>query len=107
MKPRRAFMTLDVLAGIFLLAALITLLAGAAKMRHSSARQFAAQRDALNVAQATLERLQTREPIVADGNTSIVATKQYVAGREWVEVTVIRDGRRASIIGLVPRGEEP
>lgn len=102
---RRAFMTADALAGVFLLAALTTLLATCVNARQQKSRQFAEQRRALSAAQEVLVNLQTRgQPTCSDpaAKIEIVRSGTRLADCEWVEVSVTRESRRATLSGLAP-----
>src|SRR5262245_44727153 len=101
----RAFMTFDALAGIFLLAALATALAVAGNMRAKTAMQLANQRKANAAAQEALSNLQAGSEAKLSDVTAKVTLRysgKRVGNLEWVEVTVVREGRYASIMGLAP-----
>ena len=105
MNRRRGLMTMDALAGLMLLIALATALAVAANMRARNAHLLSDQRKANNAAQEVLANLQSGgEAKVKDESVqiSVQRTGKRVADREWVEVRVVREGRHASIVGLVP-----
>jgi hypothetical protein len=98
------FMATDVLVGIFLLAAMATLMAVAGNLRYRNTRHLADQRAALQEARMALVQLQSgAQPTAADPSTQLAInhTGTRVGSREWVEVTVIRQGRRSSLVGLV------
>ena len=107
----RGMMTLDVLAGIFLLAALATLLAVAINERSRSAGSLFRQRTALSAAQQALAALQQNTaPTGADADVvvSVRRTGRVVGSQEWVEVTAVCDRRSATLVGLAPRpGSQP
>jgi hypothetical protein len=97
------FLTLDVLAGIFLLMALAITLAVSANLRQRSAQRLAEQRQALAVAQEVLVNLRSSgQSSTSDtaAQVSVERTGRRLADLEWVQVTVIREGRRASLLGL-------
>jgi hypothetical protein len=104
MKRRKAFMTFDALAGLFLLVALATALAVAATLRQKSAVHLADQRAANALAEQVLLHLQATGQTMDDSSSSISIARsgQHVGKLEWVEVTVRRNGRRASMTGLAP-----
>jgi hypothetical protein len=101
----RAFMTLDAMAGLFLLASLATALAVAGNMRAKTALRLSDQRKANAAAQEALANLQSGGAAkVADesAKASVRYTGPRLGKSEWVEVTVEREGRHASLTGLAP-----
>jgi Tfp pilus assembly protein PilX len=101
MKPqrKRAFMTMDALAGLFLLAALATALVVAAHAQQRAAHNLADQRRALAAAQSAIQNLSVNAPI-DDKQASVSRTGLRVGEKEWVEVTGICNGRRVSLTFL-------
>ena len=102
---RRGFMMADAIAGLFLLAALGTLLAVAIGMQSRSANRLLDQRRANNSAIESLANLQSSGEAKASDQSATVAVERsakFVAGKEWVEVRVTLNGRHASIVGLAP-----
>jgi hypothetical protein len=98
---RKAFMTMDALAGLFLLAALATALAVAAHSRQRAAENLATQRSALAATQRVIAQLQIgQQP--AEGRVSIVHTGTRLGSGEWVEVSVDVDGRRVPLLAVTP-----
>ncbi len=64
---RNGMMSMDVLAGLFLLGAMAMLLAVAANMRHRAAKYFADQSASLSAARDVLSNLQSgRQPVSTD-----------------------------------------
>ncbi len=97
-------MTFDALSGLFLLGALATALAVAATLRQKSIAHLADPRAANSLAEQTLLHLQSTGQLIDDSSASIslAHSGQRVGKQEWVEVTVLQNGRRASITGLAP-----
>jgi hypothetical protein len=98
-------MITDAIGGLFLLAALATLLAVAIGVQSKGAKLLLDQRIANNEAQEVLAKLQEGgEAKVSDesANVSVERTGKHVGDKEWVEVKVVREGRHASIVGLAP-----
>jgi hypothetical protein len=100
MRMRNAFMTMDALAGLFLLAALATALAVAAHSRQRAAENLATQRSALAATQRVIAQLQTGQP--EQDRVSIVHTGRRLGSGEWVEVSVEVDGRRVPLLAVTP-----
>ena len=98
-------MMTDAIAGLFLLGTLATLLAVSAGMRHRTAQSFSDQRRAEAIAQEALASLSVNgEAKVGDemAHVSVARTGKFIGGREWVDVKVAVNGRRAAIVGLAP-----
>ena len=107
MRKHRAFLTADVLAGIFLLAAMATALIVAAHVQAKSENSFADQRKANAIAQEVLLNLQTTgKPTTAEAAAKVTVehTKKVIGDGEWIEVRVEYQNRHASIVGLVKNG---
>jgi hypothetical protein len=97
------FFALDALAGIFLLLALTMVLAVSASLRQRNTQRFAEQRQALAMAQEVLANLRSGgQPVPTDATArvSVERSGRRLADLEWVQVTVVRAGRRASLVGL-------
>jgi len=112
-RPRRAasgpqdgFMTMDALAGLFLLASLATLLVVALNLRHRAARELASQRDALHAAQHALQTLQTSRQLPHDG-VIVIPSGHRLGERQWYQVAATKNGRSVSLFGLAPAGLVP
>jgi hypothetical protein len=106
----QGYLLMDALAGLLLLLALTTLLATAVNLRQRNARHLAEQRKALLAAQEVLVNARTTgQPTCTDtfAQVSIARTGQQVGELEWVEVSVEREGRHASLVGLAPAGGSP
>src|SRR5437867_3753180 len=97
---RRGFMTVDVIAGIMLLVALTTMLASATGLRARNAQHLADQRTALAIAQRTLS--EGKVPADSSARVAIHNTGRRNGNRQWIEVSVLFNGRHASLIGLAP-----
>jgi hypothetical protein len=97
---RRGFMMMDVMAGIFLLTALAGALAVATNLRQRNAQHLADQRAAMRIAQDALATGQA--PGNPPAKISIARTGKRVGQREWIEVTVVFNGRHSAIAGLSP-----
>jgi hypothetical protein len=98
-------MMMDALAGLMLLIALATALGVAASMRAKNAQLLVEQRAANNAAQEAMANLQSGgEAKVVDESTevSVQHTGKLVGDKEWIEISVVRAGRHASIVGLAP-----
>jgi hypothetical protein len=106
MKNRTAFVLLDVIAGIALLAALSTVLVVAANSVTLNAGHLAEQRAASNEVQSAMAKLQSGEKL-DDPNITIRHIGPRVGNREWIEVNATRDGHHASLIGLAPPTTQP
>jgi hypothetical protein len=103
----RAFLTADVLVGIFLLAAMATALIVAAHVQAKSASSFADQRKANAIAQEVMLNLQTTGAATTSdqaAKVSVDRTGKRVGDQEWVEVRVQFNTRHASIVGLSRSG---
>jgi len=103
-------MAVDVLAGIFLLAAMATALVVAAHVQASSAQAFSDQRKANAIAQEALLNLQTSGKATSSEQAATVSvqhTGERAGDGEWVEVRVVWQNRHASIVGLAPAGGAP
>lgn len=108
--PRSGFILADILLGLMLLAALSTIIAVSLNMRHRSAMNLSRQRAALQTAQQVLLSLTTTAPapaIEAGTSITISRTGPGVGAMEWVQVTVIHEGRRAQLSGLAPPTTRP
>jgi type II secretory pathway pseudopilin PulG len=102
---RRGFMMLDVLIGIILLGALLSVLGISANLRNRAAVRMASQRAAMQLAEKALADLQrgaTTAP--ADSQDSVVVHRsgQRIGALEWVQVIASHEGRKASLSGLAP-----
>jgi hypothetical protein len=95
-------MTLDALAGLFLLAALATALVVASRAQQRAAANLSAQRRALAATQRAIDQLQAAQP--AGDGVHIANTGTRVGSLEWVEVGVDIDGHRVQLTALVPAG---
>lgn len=107
MNPRSkqsGFILIDVLAGIFLLAALSTAMMVAINVRNRAAIKFADQRQAIELARQTLADLQANHPPpnLPNARISISPTTQPARDLRWVRVTVELNGRSATLAGAVP-----
>src|SRR2546421_2619594 len=94
------FMMIDVMAGIILLTALAGALAVATNLRQRNAQHLADQRAAMRIAQDALAAGQAPENSPA--KISIARTGKHLGQREWIEVTVLYNGRHAALAGLAP-----
>ena len=112
MKPptraHRGYMIIDALAGLMLLVALATVLARTHHLQAGTDARVQSQRRALEDAQAVLMKLQASagaKPTEIEGaKISIKHLGSHASGGEWIEVRVEREGRSASLVGLVAAG---
>lgn len=107
---RSGFLLADVLLGLILLATLATVLALSLNMRSRSAIRLAHQRAALQTAQQVLAALGSdgQAPAVDPGMTVQISRSGTRSGDfEWVEVTVVHEGRRAALVGLARPTTQP
>ena len=93
-------MMMDVMAGIILLTALAGALAVATNLRQRNAQHLIDQRAAMRIAQDALAAGHAPENSLA--KVSIGHTGKRVASREWIEVSVVYNGRHAALAGLAP-----
>lgn len=106
---RRGMIILDVMAGLFLLAVMATLLAVTINTSSRSAARLRDQREAHQIAQQVLMRLQTRSDLPAESEQTrieVVRSGHRVGSMEWIDVAVIHHGRRAELTGLAPAAGE-
>jgi hypothetical protein len=101
----RGWVFLDVLSGLVIVAILAGTLGAAVASRERALHHLADTRAAQRLAEATLISLQSGEAAPTDG----IAVRDLADGSpspqsKWVEVTATVNGRRAQIVGLVPRG---
>ena len=99
-------MTLDALAGLFLLGVMATLLAVASHARVRGADSLAQQRTALSAAQQALAALRDGDDLVKSNDVTVVSiqrTGRMLGGQEWVQVTATCQRRSATLVGLAPR----
>jgi Tfp pilus assembly protein PilX len=96
----RGFMMMDVMAGIILLTALAGALAVATNLRQRNAQHLIDQRTAMRIAQDALAAGQA--PQNSPAKVSIARTGTRVGSREWIEVSVVYNGRHAALAGLAP-----
>jgi type II secretory pathway pseudopilin PulG len=102
---RRGFMMLDVLIGIILLGALLSVLGISANLRNRAAVRMASQRAAMQLAEMALADLQrgaTTAPAEAQDSVVVHRSGQRIGGLEWVQVIASHEGRQASLSGLAP-----
>jgi len=98
----RGFITFDMLAGIFLLVAMASVLAASTGLRARNAQHLADQRAAMAVAQRTLS--EGNPPAGSSARITVDHTGKRISDREWINVSVILNGRHASLSGLAPAG---
>lgn len=101
-----AFILIDVLAGLFLLAALASALAVAAHVRQLAAVKFGDQRQAIEIARESLADLQSHHPIPTQSQypgvkISVAPTTQSTDHLSWSKVTVEFNGQRATLEGII------
>jgi hypothetical protein len=112
MKPiaptHRGYMLIDALAGLVLLVALATVFARAHALQAGTNVRVHDQRRALQDAQTVLMKLQSSPgadaPKIDGAKISVTHLGKRSGSGEWIEVTVVREGRSASLVGLVSRG---
>jgi hypothetical protein len=113
---------IDVLAGLFLLAALTSAMVVALHARRMAAQKFGDQRQAIEIARETLADLQSNHPIPTEAQhpgakISIAPATQSSDHLSWQKVTVEFNGRRATLEGVAsevtpasnpqPAGKQP
>jgi hypothetical protein len=111
-SPRRTnrdrqpgFIMIDVLAGLFLLAALASAMAVAMHVRQLAAQKFGDQRQAIEIARETIADLQSHHPIPTESQypgvkISVAPTTQSSDHLSWRKVTVELNGRQATLEGI-------
>ncbi|HWP40750.1 MAG TPA: hypothetical protein VNL70_07480 [Tepidisphaeraceae bacterium] len=99
-------MTMDVLAGLFLLASLATVIVVTLNPRHRVLSSLTSQRDALHAAEQALHMLQTTRQL-PQTDLIIIPTGHRLGDYEWCQITASRNGRRVSLVGLAPAGLVP
>jgi hypothetical protein len=101
-------MIIDALAGLMLLVALATVLARAHYLQAATDTRVQNQRRALEDAQTVLMKLHVspaaKPPAIEGAKVSITRLGKHASGGEWIEVRVERDGRSASLVGLIAAG---
>jgi hypothetical protein len=102
-KSRRAFIAIDFIVGFALLAFLGTLLVISLSKMHRSSDRMAEDRAMFRDAESALLDLQSGKSNEAKDVKFRPIAGDAPAGRAWVEVTLTRDGREASLAGLVPQ----
>ena len=99
-SPRRGFMLIEVLAGIFLLLALAMALGASVALRARNAQHLSDQRAALAIAQQVLA--EGAAPADSPAQISIQRGDKRIGDRGWIDVNVTLNGRHASLSGLAP-----
>ena len=116
---RAGFFEIDVLAGLFIVAALTMALAAVLGRQHRAVQKLADTRAAMQVAETVLTDLQAGRPGPGSGrgdDTSVEVRPLEEGGApgaaagpgvahtgKWVEVVVSVRGGRASLVGAVPQ----
>jgi len=116
---RAGFFEIDVLAGLFIVAALTMALAAVLGRQHRAVQKLADTRAAMQVAETVLTDLQAGRPGPGSGrgdDTSVEVRPLEEGGApgaaagpgvahtgKWVEVVVSVRGGRASLVGSVPQ----
>jgi type II secretory pathway pseudopilin PulG len=109
---RHAFLLVDVITGLVLLAALGTALVIAQSARSHAARKLADTRTAIRLAERSLIELQSGRSIPADTPNARVEVRPLtsetgIAGKKWIQVRTTLHGQSASLCGLVPTQAVP
>ena len=107
-RSHRGYMVIDAIAGLVLLVALATVFARAHYLQTATEVSVQNQRRALQDAQTVLIKLQTSSDAKATeiegAKIAVTHLGKHPGGGEWVEVRVEREGRSASLVGLVSSG---
>jgi hypothetical protein len=108
-RRRAGFFLMDTVTGLVVAGILGTLLAIAIARGGQAERRLADGAAATRIGQRALSALHEGKGVPTDFAGATVAVKPVeggakVDGRAWVEVTVNYQGRRASLVGLVPQG---
>lgn len=105
-KRHRAFMVMDAIVGLAILALLGVIVAGELTWHARAAKRLANVRAAAQLAESALFDLQQgHQPSTAQG-TDQIKVEQLSGGdpmshRSWVRVTATLDGQSAALVGLV------
>ena len=96
---------IDVLPGLFLLAALSSAMAVALHARQLATQKFGDQRQAIEIARETLADVQSHRPVPNASQypgvkISVAPTTQSSDRAAWSRVTVEFNGRRATLDGF-------
>jgi hypothetical protein len=101
-------MLIDAIAGLVLLVALATVFARAHYLQAATQARVQNQQRALQDAQTVLMKLQTsadaKAPAIDGAKVSVTHLGKHSTGGEWIEVRVEREGRSASLVGLISTG---
>jgi hypothetical protein len=101
-------MLIDAIAGMVLLVALATVFVRAHHLQSSAELRVQSQQRSLQDAEMVLTKLhaslQTPVPEIEGAKVTVTHLGKGAAGGEWIEVRVERDGRSASLVGLVGAG---
>ena len=112
---RRAFLEIDVLAGLVIVGALTLALGAVLGRQHRAVQKLADNRAAMHLAEAVLTDLQAgrgRSQTGADPDVTVTLRRVDRVGDQpgvaagpdaWVEVVASVRGGRASLLGAVPR----
>jgi type II secretory pathway pseudopilin PulG len=105
-KQRRAFMLLDAIVGLAILALLGVIIAAEMSWHARAAQRLANIRAASELAESALFDLQQGHPLHPDGGNDQTKVEQLAGGdpiphSAWVRVTATHDGQSALLVGLV------
>ena len=111
--PRRAFFLADAVVGFLLIGAIGLMLVMSVTTASKAHRRLDDSAAAATTAEQVLASLREGRPApqrIGEANVEVRPAEGGVAveGHRWVEVTIERNGRTATLIALVPReGNEP
>lgn len=107
-RPRqRGIMLLDATVGLIIIGIVGALLATAISRQTVASQRLADQRDAARLADDTLARLQSSQPLPTQTaelsiDVRYLPDSSPVPNQSWAEVTAIVRGREARLTGLAP-----
>ena len=111
-RKHRGFFIAEVVAGLALLALLMTMLAVALGQRQKAMNRLADSRAALRLAEAALSAMQNKTPLTGAGSGSSLSVMKLSApceaqGFVWAQVNTTFNGRSATLVGIVPAASIP
>jgi hypothetical protein len=111
-KRRAGFFLTDSVVGFLLIGVLGLVLVVGVTTAAKAHRRIADSAAATVAAEQAMALLRDRQPVPQTlGETAVQVRPatggQAVSGHRWVEVTTTRNGRTATLVGLVPEGATP
>jgi hypothetical protein len=104
MRRRKAFFTIDGIAGMIVMSALLIVLAVAAGQRNKAVGRLADTRAASRLAEKTLLDLQQGLKIAPSSDVKITPLPQVEGGAtQWIQVEATVSGRTVTLIGPTRR----